>query len=207
MEDDECFIQNLIESVEKYKCLYEKKNAFYFNRVNKDKAWKAIAELCGKSDLECKHRWKLLRERFCKEIKRLEAPSGSGMSYLEEWRFLKPMMFLKDSVTPRRTRDNAEANADSILDSSTCDSVNEISSPPPKKQKSLSLESLYQKLGATMENIEKQIAAPAERSETDEAFMTTFLCLMQDLPVSVKDSFQEKMISELYRLRRENRQK
>ncbi|XP_039969077.1 transcription factor Adf-1-like [Bactrocera tryoni] len=102
MEDDDCFIQNLIDSVEKKKCLYVKRDAFYFNRTNKDKVWKAIAELCGKSDLECKHRWKLLRERFCKEIKRLEAPSGSGMSYLEEWRFLKPMMFLKDSVTLRR---------------------------------------------------------------------------------------------------------
>ncbi|XP_050340740.1 uncharacterized protein LOC126767216 [Bactrocera neohumeralis] len=65
------------------------------------------------------------------------------------------------------TRDNAEANADSVLDSSTSDSLNEISSPPPKKQKSLYLESLYQKLGAPMENLEKQMAAPAERCETD----------------------------------------
>ncbi|XP_049302969.1 dynein axonemal heavy chain 7-like [Bactrocera dorsalis] len=85
-------------------------------------------------NLECKHRWKLLRERFCKEMKRLEAPSGSGMSYLEEWRFLKPLMFLKDSVTPRRTRDNAEPNTDSVLESSLNDSCNEILSPPRKKK-------------------------------------------------------------------------
>ncbi|XP_049316854.1 uncharacterized protein LOC125779534 [Bactrocera dorsalis] len=128
------------------------------------------------------------------------------MCYLEEWRFLKPMMFLKDSVTPRRTRDNAEANAESVLDSSTTDSLTESPSPPQKKKKSSELESLYQKLGATINNLEKQMAAPAEICDTDEAFMTTVLCLMKDLPVSVKDEFQEKMILELYRLRRENRQ-
>ncbi|XP_046801069.1 uncharacterized protein LOC124418515 [Lucilia cuprina] len=92
----------------------------------RQKMWKEISEFWGRSikrkvlclflffnflvgikGADCKHRWKLLRDRFRKELKCMEAPSGSGMSYLQKWRFLQPMLFLKDSLAHRRTRDNA----------------------------------------------------------------------------------------------------
>ncbi|KNC23647.1 hypothetical protein FF38_04419, partial [Lucilia cuprina] len=223
-KDESSFILNLIESVEKKKCLYDKKDPFYFNRCVKEKAWKEIGEVCGRSvfnilmyvhieikGADCKHKWKLLRERFCKELKKMEAPSGSGMSYMEEWRFLQPMLFLKDSLSPRRTRDNAfehDAEKDVEQFMISGDSLLEplTSSPTPSKKCKTTLDTLCQKFGDTIESIEKSLTASLQEEETsDEAFMKAVLSLMKDLPINIKDEFQAGVMQDLYQLRKDCR--
>lgn len=40
----EHFEENLIENVKKQRCLYDKRDGFYFNRNVKERAWKDVAE-------------------------------------------------------------------------------------------------------------------------------------------------------------------
>lgn len=53
---------------------------------------------------ECKARWKLLRERFCKQMKRADGFMliGNGETDENEWEYYKEMIFLKESIVPRR---------------------------------------------------------------------------------------------------------
>lgn len=108
------------------------------------------------------------------------------------------------------TRDNAdEQETDSVLDQSVFseDTFLDLPSsapPAPAKKAKVTVDSLYQKFGETIENIESFLSMPEENT-TDEAFMKTVVCLLKDLPVAMKDDFQERMLQELYKLRRENR--
>lgn len=51
---------------------------------------------------QCKAKWKTLRERYGKELKKQNPPSGSGASTSSEWAFTQEMSFLKDCVAPRK---------------------------------------------------------------------------------------------------------
>lgn len=125
MDAEHEFIELLIENVKKHKCLYDKKDGFYFNRNTKEKAWDEVSDACDRSGMciiylitnyylrtfaifitpivgDCKNRWKLLRERFGKEIKRLETPTGTGLAYLGEWKYMQGLMFLREYLGPRR---------------------------------------------------------------------------------------------------------
>ncbi|XP_037814877.1 uncharacterized protein LOC119605666 [Lucilia sericata] len=208
MEQESVFVLNLIANVEKKKCLYDKSDPFYFNRSIKDKTWNEIGENCSKSGEDCKHKWKLLRERFCKELKKMENLSGSIMSN-GEWKFMQPMLFLKDFLAPRRSYYNVkQQDIETDFEQATCsgDSLLEplMSIPTPPKKSMHTLDSLCQKFGETIENIERGLAVPIvqKKETTDESFIKIVLCLMQDLPIDIKDEFQAGVMQELYRLRK-----
>ncbi|XP_046809189.1 uncharacterized protein LOC111674875 isoform X2 [Lucilia cuprina] len=208
MEQESVFVVNLIANVEKKKCLYDKSDPFYFNRNIKEKSWNEIGEKCSKSGEDCKHKWKLLRERFCKELKKMENSSGSEMSKAE-WKFMQPMLFLKDFLAPRRTYYNVKhEDIETGFEQATCseDSLLEplMSFPTPPKKSMHTPDSLCQKFGETLENIERSLAVSIEQKNetTDESFMKTVLCLMRDLPLDKKDEFQAGVMQELYRLRK-----
>lgn len=48
-EAEKTFVYLLIETVEKNKCLYEKKDACYYNKQVKERVWKDVADVCNKS--------------------------------------------------------------------------------------------------------------------------------------------------------------
>lgn len=50
-QDESVFILNLIENVKNTKCLYDKRNPFYFNKKIRERSWKEIGEICGKSGM------------------------------------------------------------------------------------------------------------------------------------------------------------
>lgn len=100
----------------------------------------------------------------------------------------------RDNVEEQET-DQSVLRVESFLEPQT------PSPTPPKKYKT-SLDSLCQKFGETIQNIEKSLAAPLEQETADEIFMKTVLCLMKDLPVDIKDDFQAGIMEELYRLRK-----
>lgn len=109
-----------------------------------------------------------------------------------------------------RTRDNVEdVDADSVLDYSifSGDSLQSPPTPalPAKKKVKVSLDSLYQKFGETVEKLEQSFSSEANSNPLDDAFLNTASCLMKELPETVKEEFQARMLQELYRLRRENK--
>ncbi|XP_017471391.1 PREDICTED: uncharacterized protein LOC108368927 [Rhagoletis zephyria] len=55
-------------------------------------------------DEQCSRRWLALRERYAREIRRLNAPSGSGASAEKVWPLMDSLQFLKKHIIPRRCR-------------------------------------------------------------------------------------------------------
>ncbi|XP_067634278.1 uncharacterized protein [Eurosta solidaginis] len=121
--NDKEFFFKLIKSVQDRPCLYEKKHFNYYNRKKRDEAWQEVAAECNRSASDCKARWKLLRERFCKHIRSLGAYSllATNASDTKKWDYYKEMLFLKESIVPRRSCKEKEMS--SSLDEPT---INEV---------------------------------------------------------------------------------
>lgn len=51
---------------------------------------------------ECQRRWKTLRERFVKELKKKNKPTGSGATVCAPWELFGHMEFIKDFVKHRK---------------------------------------------------------------------------------------------------------
>ena len=52
---------------------------------------------------ECAARWTALRERYGRELKKRNKPSGSGTEDSKpEWEFMKILSFLQPFIKPRR---------------------------------------------------------------------------------------------------------
>ncbi|XP_017484613.1 PREDICTED: uncharacterized protein LOC108373261 [Rhagoletis zephyria] len=56
------------------------------------------------TDEQCSRRWLALRERYARETRRLNAPSGSGASAEKVWPLMDSLQFLKKHIIPRRCR-------------------------------------------------------------------------------------------------------
>ncbi|XP_014101525.1 uncharacterized protein [Bactrocera oleae] len=99
------FYLKLIKSVREKPILYEKSHKNYYNRTKRNEAWQDVSNQTDRSVSECKARWKLLRERFCKQMKRADGFMliGNGETDENEWEYYKEMIFLKESIVPRRS--------------------------------------------------------------------------------------------------------
>lgn len=51
---------------------------------------------------ECEKRWGLLREKFGRELRKRDLPSGSPADFSSEWPYLESMNFLKEFIKNRR---------------------------------------------------------------------------------------------------------
>ncbi|XP_017472288.1 PREDICTED: uncharacterized protein LOC108363433 [Rhagoletis zephyria] len=56
------------------------------------------------TDEQCSRRWLTLRERYGKEILRINAPPGSGASAEKVWPLIDSFNFLKQQIVPNRCR-------------------------------------------------------------------------------------------------------
>ncbi|KAL1488116.1 hypothetical protein ABEB36_015074 [Hypothenemus hampei] len=100
MESD--FDEKLIEFVREAEMLWSKKSRYYKNTPMKLRIWTEISGKLNSTVEECIRRWKTLRDRFSREIKKKDMPSGSAGCSRPEWSLLATLEFLKDSVTSRR---------------------------------------------------------------------------------------------------------
>ena len=55
-----------------------------------------------KPTVDVQQRWKVLRDRFVRELKKKKKPTGSAANNSSTWDLLEHMMFLKDFVKHRR---------------------------------------------------------------------------------------------------------
>ncbi|XP_011403873.1 PREDICTED: uncharacterized protein LOC105312711 [Amphimedon queenslandica] len=87
--------EKLISSVEQYPCLYNTKCMDFRIRTKKENAWKAIAD-----HLPLLRRWKTLRERYTKELKKRKILTGTGADeVIKEWDTVGNMVDMSDLST------------------------------------------------------------------------------------------------------------
>ncbi|KAF5301100.1 hypothetical protein FQR65_LT19281 [Abscondita terminalis] len=97
----------LIEEVKKYQFLYNKRERDYKNTVKKTRTWEEIAvklHLAG-GDEVCK-RWKSLRDRFTRELKKQSDLNNTGSESqqfdIQIWDLFESLSFLKDHCEPNK---------------------------------------------------------------------------------------------------------
>ncbi|XP_049307399.1 uncharacterized protein LOC125777173 isoform X2 [Bactrocera dorsalis] len=90
--------EKLIEEVRAREILYNKACVGYRVPGKKKAAWVSVAKELGATDEQCSKRWLTLRERFSREVRKMESPSGSGASNTDN------MSFLKLYIQPRPNR-------------------------------------------------------------------------------------------------------
>ena len=96
--------QNIIEVVSHYPCLWSIKDPVYRDQKAKDVAWTEVASKAGVTVDECKTKWKYLRDRYVRELKktkfkRLEDEEGASQP---TWALFGVLSFLESSVKHRR---------------------------------------------------------------------------------------------------------
>ncbi|XP_054081686.1 uncharacterized protein LOC128919930 [Zeugodacus cucurbitae] len=96
--------EKLIEEVRAREILYNKACVGYRVPSRKRDAWVSVAKELGATEEQCSKRWLTLRERFSREVRKMEAPSGSGASNAETWPLFDNMSFLKQYIQPRPNR-------------------------------------------------------------------------------------------------------
>ncbi|XP_036344448.1 uncharacterized protein LOC118753685 [Rhagoletis pomonella] len=115
--------ERLIDLVRDNEVLYNKTCVGSRLPAKKLAAWAAISRelgatgLCKNPKLElyeqypftfleeqCTKRWISLRERYTRELRKLDAPSGSAAASQPTWHFSTNMAFLKPFIAPRPTR-------------------------------------------------------------------------------------------------------
>ncbi|EAT32379.1 AAEL015471-PA [Aedes aegypti] len=105
-------VVQLIELVRKHPLLYDKQCHAYRKAALKDRAWSSIASILGEgiTGEKAYKRWKNLRDRFMKELRKVEntSTSGAGVSdiHTPKWVFYEDLSFLRDHCKRRRTTSN-----------------------------------------------------------------------------------------------------
>ncbi|XP_055905150.1 uncharacterized protein LOC129940734 isoform X1 [Eupeodes corollae] len=221
----------LIEGVRRNKCLYDKRDAFYFNKLKKEKAWKAIAEeskRTGKQfikyvnckkylftcfyilDPECRLRWKALRERYSRELRKLNQPSGSGASEYCVWELMEEMCFLKDSMQPRKTisneiDENIEA-AQFFSDDGGATAEDFCTATASSKKRKTAFDGLCEKFGKVVEKLDGSfIPSHSITDDGDEEFVSSIIAMTRALPPDAKDAYKIEMLTRVTQLRRQYR--
>lgn len=98
--------EELIALVQKYAHLYDARRPDYKDVVKKDNSWSEIAVLLGEPAKECQQRWKLLRDNYTRELRKMKKKSGSARTSQPKWLFFEQMSFLNDFVRPRKAFEN-----------------------------------------------------------------------------------------------------
>ncbi|XP_039970209.1 uncharacterized protein LOC120782137 isoform X1 [Bactrocera tryoni] len=97
----------LIKEVRLRPFLYDLSHPDYKSLKKKEYTWRHIAVQLKLSDLQCRKRWKSLRDSY-KRCKRMKT-DGSTESTRKKWRYLEAMSFLENVKDPkRRIRSSSE---------------------------------------------------------------------------------------------------
>ncbi|XP_018802726.1 PREDICTED: transcription factor Adf-1-like isoform X2 [Bactrocera latifrons] len=122
----------LISEVRNRPFLYDLSHPDYKSLKKKDYAWRHIAVCLKLSEMQCKKRWKSLRDSY-KRCKRMKT-DGSSESTRKKWRYLEAMTFLDNVKDHKRIRSSSEEmdpiSVDEALDLLDEDSTNLSFSEP-----------------------------------------------------------------------------
>ncbi|CAG9817151.1 unnamed protein product [Phaedon cochleariae] len=132
----------LIELVEQFSFIYDKKHVDFKNKLVKENAWQSISEIMLDTAESVAARWTILRNRYATEKRRERSiPSGSGA--YNTWHLFKEMQFLDEFYNPRRTLGNVSATAWSNSDGQS-QQLSQQSSQLSQQSSQLSQQSSHQ---------------------------------------------------------------
>ncbi|KAL1487619.1 hypothetical protein ABEB36_015708 [Hypothenemus hampei] len=121
------FDERLIQLVKNCEILYNKRCSAYKNISLKSKEWQEISETLNSTTDECIRRWKSLRDRYARELKKENQPSGSSAKNQVTWNLFMHIDFLRDHVSPRSTSGNMTL-PETFEEGSTEEATTEITS-------------------------------------------------------------------------------
>ncbi|KAJ8921618.1 hypothetical protein NQ315_010527 [Exocentrus adspersus] len=114
----------LIETIKKNPCLYNRKHKDYKNNHIKEECWKNISVEVNIPVEDCKRLWRNLTNRFTKDRRRQLADSTAR----SEWEYYDEMSFYSEYSSPRKTvinptkvsmeqrREDASSNSETVND-------------------------------------------------------------------------------------------
>uniref|UniRef100_A0A1X7VWA5 MADF domain-containing protein n=1 Tax=Amphimedon queenslandica TaxID=400682 RepID=A0A1X7VWA5_AMPQE len=100
--------EKLIEAVRSHTCIWQTSSKYYKDLKAKENSWKEISKQVTRKDdeesrKECIRRWKLLRDRYVRECKKVKKPTGTeGPPYTPKWDLYESLSFLRDVVRHRQ---------------------------------------------------------------------------------------------------------
>ncbi|XP_058976234.1 probable basic-leucine zipper transcription factor C [Musca domestica] len=117
----------LISLVSQEQALYNPKHENYRNTKRKDQKWLEIAENLGWTEMQCKAKWKAMRDQYCRELKRSKFNTKANI----RWRYFKELDFLRPYALARnyRPRNPAPINNNTSNNINNQNSFNCASTP------------------------------------------------------------------------------
>ncbi|XP_017072486.1 signal transducer and activator of transcription C [Drosophila eugracilis] len=103
----------LISLVSQEQSLYNPKHPNYRSTKTKDEKWLEIGSNVGWSDVQCKSKWKAMRDQYCRELKRAKACSKAV-----KWKYFKELDFLRPYALARNYRGRSGQNTNGIVPTS-----------------------------------------------------------------------------------------
>lgn len=96
----------LIQQVEQFVFLYDKKHINFKNKIQKENAWTTIGIILEQTPEACEQRWIVLRNKYNTIRRDLKnAPSGcSGEVTRVKWPLFSYLNFLEPFIVSRKTR-------------------------------------------------------------------------------------------------------
>ncbi|XP_065720512.2 protein similar isoform X1 [Drosophila suzukii] len=100
----------LISLVSQEQSLYNPKHPNYRSTKTKDEKWLEIGSNVGWSDVQCKSKWKAMRDQYCRELKRAKACAKAV-----KWKYFKELDFLRPYALARNYRGRSGQSTNGIV--------------------------------------------------------------------------------------------
>ncbi|KAJ3659397.1 hypothetical protein Zmor_011087 [Zophobas morio] len=115
----------LIDLVREYKHLYDHSRKDYKDKTKQENSWEEISTILHIPVQECKQRWKVLRDRYSKELRLRKGKTGDGKKEKKAWPLFEAMCFINDHLRKRRTFGNVETETINVIndDGQSCSST------------------------------------------------------------------------------------
>ncbi|XP_050307517.1 uncharacterized protein LOC126744203 [Anthonomus grandis grandis] len=109
-------MEQLIESVRKYPCLWKVDTEDYKNNEIKEAAWRKVVAECGITDVkEAKLMWKKLRDGHRQALNKRKTTTGQAAnSDTRPWKYENQMYFLLPHLTNRQRSTSAVVTNDAV---------------------------------------------------------------------------------------------
>ena len=95
--------EKLVEAVHTFPCLWQVSAKSYKDARARENAWKQVASLVEETVEECMRRWKSLRDKFVRELKKVKGKKSgdAGPAAVSSWSLFDTLLFLQDTVRHR----------------------------------------------------------------------------------------------------------
>ncbi|XP_063384719.1 transcription factor Adf-1-like [Cydia fagiglandana] len=188
-------VVKIIDLVQDYKCLWDQRDARYHARDHQRNAWREISEEMKIPVDELKKRWKVLRDTFAKELKKLQQ-SGQALDteLHSKWPHFKRLLFLQGTIRSYKdnTADSCEVSVENNLDEEASNNTDPLS--PHSENKKCTVK---RRRDSTEERKFDESFSP---NDHDAQFLMSLWPFLKDVPknrkLMVRNKLQQVLIDE-----------